>query len=280
MSNVRLLQSLRQFAVPDTSSPNVGTLAQGTYEAVSVEMRGSDLYVQVGTWICAKSNGVTYAVLENATPPVTDGIDEVELIAVLQRFRGYIYSLENPRYTGPIPNVSVPLEPPKQDSCGIFVEDLVVHGFQEAQWTFTWNLYRHNQMMVADWNELWSPPHGVADAGLARAVSGPSTELPLPAPWSVCQGWGKNGHTFIVVAVHSETRKVLILESSSVYGFSGPGLRGLGDLDGYLLTGPPADWWKKPSVPTWDDILKIYSTGIAMAQLKVLTSTLVWGRSS
>lgn len=277
--DVRLLQDLKQFNSPDTSTPSVGKLVVGTYEVVGHEVRGSDEYVRVATWICSKSGSNTYAVL--GAPPVEEGIDEQALVTTLQRFRGYVYSLNYPKYTGPIPNVTVPLEPPKQDSCCTFVEDLVVHGFQLAGFSFEWNQVRHDQMMVADWNDLWSPPHGVADAGLARAVQGPSTSLLLPQPWTVCQGWGKtSGHTFIVLATHQETGKVLVLESNSAYGFSGPGLRGLGDLDGYLSSGPPADWWKKPSVPTWADLLGNYSTGIAAAQLKVRTSTLVWGKSS
>lgn len=277
--NVRLLQDLNQFGLPDTTTPKVGKLAAGTYEVVGRETSGNDEYVQVTTWICSKSNGVTYAVFEE--PPVVDGIDEQALVTTLQRFRGYVYSLNSPKYTGPIPNVTVPLEPPKQDSCCTFVEDLVVHGFQLGQWSFYWDQVRHDQMMVADWNDLWSPPHGVADAGLARSVQGPSTSLPLPQPWTVCQGWGAtSGHTFIVLAVHSQSNKVLLLDSSSAFGYSGPGLRGLGDLDAYLSSGPPADWWTKPSVPTWASILKSYSNGIAMAQLLVKTNTLVWGKSS
>ncbi len=279
--NVRLLQDLRQFHVPDTSTPNTGTLAVGTYEVVGLEVRGTDEYVAVKTWICARSNGVTYAVVEE--PPVVGGIDEQALTTTLQRFRGYVYSINDPRYTAPIPNVDPPmkLEPPKQDSCCTFAEDLIVHAFELARFPFAWSQARHDQMMVANWNDIWSPPHAVADAGLARPVQGPSTTLPLPQPWTLCQAWGKSsGHTFIVLAVHSATGKVLLLESSSAYGFSGPGLRGLGDLDGYLSSGPPKDWWTRSSVPTWTQICELYSTGIAMAQLKVNTASLVWGKSS
>lgn len=277
---VTLLQELRQFQVPDTATPYVGKLAVGSYPVIATEVRGTDAYVQLGTWICSQSGSTTYAVVDDVAPPVVEGISEKALTDTLQRFRGYVYSLSSPRYTGPIPNVNVALEPPKQDNCCTFVEDLVVHGFQAGGLVFGWDLHRHNQMMVADWNDLFSPPHGVAEAGLARAVVGPSTALPLPPPWTVCQGWGaSSGHTFIVLAVHAPTDKVLILESNSAYGFSGPGLRGLGDLDNYLSSGPPANWFEDPDVPTWAQIRAKYSTGIAMAQLKVLTSSLVWGKS-
>jgi hypothetical protein len=281
MANVTLLRELRLFPVADTGVPYVGTLAAGTYEAIAVETRGSDQYVQVGTWICSASNGTTYATLDTVHPPITDGIDEEFLVEVLQEFRGYSYASSNPRYTGPIPNITIPIAPPKQNNCCVFVEDLVVHAFEAARWTFHWDITRHNQLMIADWNDIWTPPHGVADAGLALAVSGPSTLQALPAPWTVCQGWnGSSGHTFIVLAVHAQTQKVLILESTNGYGLNGPGLRGLGDLDNYLASGPPPGWWLQSSVPTWQDIRERYSTGIAMAQLKVLTSTLVWGKSS
>jgi hypothetical protein len=282
MSTVKLLQDLPQFNAPDTSTTRMGTLLQGSYAVTDVEMRGTDQYVQVSTWICSQSNGVVYAQVTEDPEPVTQGVSESFLVAMLQKFQGFVYSISYPKYTSPIPNVpGLPLMPPKQNSCCIFVEDLVVHGFQLAYWSFVWDQHRHDQMMVADWNNKYSPPFAPAEAGLARPAVGPSSSLGLPQPWSVCQGWGQaGGHTFIVLAVHSATGKVLILESSSTYGFSGPGLRGLGDLDAYLASGPPADWWTLPSVPTWNQIKSNYSYGIALAQLKVLTTTLVWGRSS
>ncbi len=277
-----LLQSLRQFPAPDTATPAVGTLAEGTYEVFTTAIRGTDEYALVGTWICTKSRGTTYATLSTPVAPVTDGIDEVSLTTVLQRFRGFVYSGGSPRYTGPLPNVSVPIAPPRQDNCCTFAEDLVVHAFEAAHFPFLWDEVRHSQLMVGDWSDLWSPPHGVADAGLARAVQGPATTSPLPPPWTLCQGWGpSSGHTFLVLAVHAPTGKVLILESNSAFGFSGPGIRGLGGLDAILdAGGPPADWWTKPEVPTWTEMHERYTTGIAQAQLKVNTASLVWGRSS
>jgi hypothetical protein len=277
---VTLLRELRQFQTPDTVTPYVGTLAAATYPVSDVEVRGTDEYVQVTTWICSKSNGVTYAVVDEVVPPVTDGISEKALTDTLQRFRGYVYASGNPRYTGSLPNTVVPLVPPKQDDCCTFVEDLVVHAFQAAGFAFVWDQHRHEQLVVADWNNLWSPPQGLAESGLARAVVGPSSSTPFPQPWTVCQAWSpSSGHSFIVMATHAPTGKVLILESNYAFGFSGPGLRGLGGLDQYLTSGPPANWYTDPEVPTWDQVKERYSTGIAYAQLKILTDTLQWGKS-
>jgi hypothetical protein len=283
---VTLLQDLKQFHGPDTSAPSVGTLAVGTYPVEATTTKGTDEYVQLGTWICSKSNGVTYATINDPQPPITNGISEAALTSMLQKFQGYSYSGPDPRYTSAIPNVSgLPLAPPKQDDCCVFAEDLIVHAFQNASWAFTWSPQRHGQMMITDIKNLWSPPMAISQSGLGLTTVGPTQSQPLPQPWSMAQGWGPaSGHSFIVVATHSATRKVLILESNVPKGgptsFSGPGLRGLGDLDNYLASGPPANWYEYPGVPTWEQMHGYYTTGIAYAQLKVLTSTLVWGKSS
>lgn len=279
-----LIPNLTQFNVPDTSTPVVGRLgaADLTYEVLATKAVGTDEYAQISTWICTKSNGVDYARVASPTPPVTDGISEAALTNYLQKFTGFVYSVSNPRYTARLPGVTLPLAPPKQNSCCIFGEDLVVHAFEMAGWSFVWDQARHDGMMVADWNALWSPPYVLIDAGLA--LPGPTWATPatLPEPWSYCQGWGPNGgHSFIVVATHAATGKVLVLDSSKSHGYSGPGFWGVGDLDQFLASGPPADWWdeaKYPNVPTWADLIALYSMGLAYAQLRVLTSSLVWGR--
>lgn len=284
---VTTLQSLPQFYVPDTSGYKAGSLFVGTYPVIATEMRGTDEYVQLGTWICSKSNGVVYAVVNEPTPPITEGVDEAALTTMLQTFRGYSYNVSYPKYSSPIPNVpGLPLAPPKQNSCCIFIEDLVVHAFQYANFAFAWTQHKHDQMMVADWNDLFSPPHALSEPGdgcLGLPTVEPKDSQSLPPPWSVCQGWGPtSGHTFIIIAYHSANDRVLMLDSSSAHGYSGPGLRGLGDLDQFLSSGPPDDWWdekKYPNVPTWTQLRATYSTGIAYSQLKVLTSTLRWGRS-
>jgi len=278
MPSVTLLRDLNQYLEPDTGTPSVGRAAAGTYPLLAVETRGADEYVQIGTWICSASGTSVYAVVNGPPPPsILDGIEESFLTDYLQRFRGYSYSLSEPRYTAPLPGVTVKIEPPKQNNCCVFVEDLIVHAFQAAGWAFSWNLTRHNQMMIVYWDDLWSPPRCLGEVDIALGMLEPAETGPLPAPWTVCQGWGtSSGHTFIVVASHAPTGKVLLLESNSAYGLNGPGFRGLGDLDPYLDSGP-GRWWEDPDVPTWAAVHAKYPSGIATAQLRVLTSSLVWG---
>lgn len=252
----------------------------GTYDALRVEQRGGDQYVQVPVWICSESQGVVYAAVGQGSAPILSGISESALTGYLQRFAGWTFSISKPAYTTEIPNVEgLRIAPPKQNSCCIFAEDYTVHGFEAGGWDFAWDQHRHDQMMVADWNDLWSPPKALYESGIALSLRMPGEQVDLPEPWTVCQGWGPNsGHTFTVVACHKKTGKVLILESNNAYGMNGPGFRGLGDLTPFLESGPPPSWWEIPAVPTWDQIRATYSSGIASAQLKVLTASLHWGR--
>lgn len=276
---VTLLQPLNTFAVPSTAPPSVGRLMSGDYRAIQTVQQGTDEYVLAGVWICAASNGVTYAVVSRRSPPIISGISETNLVKMVQSFAGWTYNAGDPRYSAEIPNVvGLKLAPPKQNSCCILVEDLTVHAFDAAGWTFDWNQHCHDQMMVANWNNLWSPPQAIAESGLGVSYEAPGTNFDLPHPWTVCQGWGpSSGHTFVVVAAHAETTKVLIFESNNAYGLNGPGFRGLGPIANFP-DGPPPNWWLEPGVPTWEQVLRYYSNGIAMSQLKVRTASLVWGR--
>nr|WP_253894460.1 hypothetical protein [Myxococcus xanthus] len=56
---------------------------------------------------------------------------------------------------------------------------------------------------------------------------------------------------------HSETHKVLVLESNVAYGLDGVGYRGLGNLRDVGLQ-PPADWWTRSEVWTWRRICSTY----------------------
>jgi rubredoxin len=61
----------------------------------------------------------------------------------------------------------------------------------------------------------------------------------LPHGWTIVQGWrsadvSKGGHTFLIVDVHRETERVLILESNYAFGMNGPGFRELGDVEAFM----------------------------------------------
>lgn len=274
---VVFLQPLKVFQAPDTSLPPVAILPVDDYPVVTVRENyptPETDYVQLrlDVWVCSRWKNQVYAQVVPDEPPfapIPDGMPESFLQAELHAFKGVVYG--EGHYTGPIPGCNVKLMPPRQDNCGTFLEDLIVHAFQKGKFPFTWNRQRHDEMMISSVDNLWSPPTAILLSGLGVPVDQPSF---LPPPWSLCQGWTvrngtSKGHTFMVVASHRPTRKVLVLESNAGGGFSGPGYRGLGGLDQYLDTGVPPDWYTRPGVPTWEDMHRAYTSGIALARLKI-----------
>ncbi|WP_228560074.1 MULTISPECIES: hypothetical protein [unclassified Myxococcus] len=67
----------------------------------------------------------------------------------------------------------------------------------------------------------------------------------------------RSGQYFPILGHHSETHKVLVLESNVAYGLDGVGYRGLGNLRDVGLQ-PPADWWTRSEVWTWRRICSTY----------------------
>lgn len=282
---VIVTQRLKTFPVPSTTAkPSTGFVSPGAHRLMESRSQQGVTYARIGadteTWICVSWMGTSYGVLdeepgeEHIQPGLS--IPESALTNRLAQFKGFTYSLDQPRYLEtPVPGHRYPIAPPRQNNCCVFQEDLVVGAFRATHPRIDWTLKHHEMAMVADPNDLYSPPRALVDAKMATASSkDPRT---LPRPWSACQGWrsAASGHTFIVLAVHAESRKVCTLESNFTYGMNGPGMRGLGDLD-QLTGGPPAMWWTNPKVPTWEDLCASYRMGIQRCSLHVTSPA--WGR--
>ncbi|MEL6538355.1 MAG: hypothetical protein AAFQ98_23240, partial [Bacteroidota bacterium] len=121
-----------------------------------------------------------------------------------------------------------------------------------------WSNGQHADMMIYDANKMFSPAEALIDSEIAEGV--PDEDAP-PGPWTVMQGWRQNkplkgGHTFIIVAHHPQTDKVLTLESNSHYKLAGVGYRNIGNVKDFPK--PPDRWWERPDVPTWEKIKQSY----------------------
>lgn len=119
-----------------------------------------------------------------------------------------------------------------------------------------WGRERHKQFMIRDERERFSNIDAIIEAQLG-------IEVTEPGPWTVVQGWRKNGtgHAFIVVRFEGE--KALILEASSA--LPGVGWRGIGTISHKGCT-IPADWQQR--APTWERVKSDFAS-IRMAQLLV-----------
>lgn len=285
---VTLNRSLNAYVSPDTSQSSISRISPGTYDVQEVfeDRSGDATYVEIvpmgdlRVWICTRWSDHVYATVEapfTGWPQLEGAIDEALLVQRIRQFAGFRYSLTDPHYLDqPIEGSNdYKLVPPRQNNCCVFVEDLVMGAFRAAGVKVPWTKTSHKQAMIAYWDDLFSPVTAYVEAGVAVRLEDPRA---LPAPWTVCQGWGPtSGHTFMVLDVHRPTRKVCTIESNNAKGMDGPGMRALGDLDS-LLDGPPENWWERDGVPTWEELHKTYSKGIEGARLKV--TNLRWASCS
>jgi hypothetical protein len=112
-------------------------------------------------------------------------------------------------------------------------------------------------MMILSNDDFFSPVTAVIEKKMAVAVLSPDTP---PHPWTLIQGWRRqwrDGHTFLIVDHHTQTDRVLTLESNSAYKLNGVGFRGIGNLRD-METQPPENWWEIEDLWTWDRICWTY----------------------
>jgi hypothetical protein len=199
------------------------------------------------------------------TAPTAGAVPESVLTALLPAFVPYRYA-NNVFYPWALPGVSLPQAPPHQIDCCTFVEALTVGAWAKHRGTsFQWSSARHAQMMIMG-TDLYSPVAAMVESGMATAV--PAGQP--PTAWCVGQGWGSSsGHTFIIVARHAPSDRVLTLEANKAYGLDGVGCRRFGNLSQLPGGRPPARWWEDPAAPTWSEMLAFYSKGVKLAKLNV-----------
>jgi hypothetical protein len=208
----------------------------------------------------------------SATPSLPNAtrfpVSESALTSLLPAFTDYTYDFKSVYYPWALPGVSLPLAPPKLINCCTFAEALLVKAWANTYGqAFQWNSKRHGQMMITSANDLFSPVTAVIEAEMGTPV--PANQP--PSAWCLLQGWrsSTSGHTFIVVAYHAATDRVLTLEANAAYSIKGVGYRNFGSLRDFLGGQPPSRWWENSAAPTWRGILSAYPQGLKMAKLNV-----------
>ena len=202
-------------------------------------------------------------------------IPESALTSLLPVFAPYTYGVG--RYPWQVPGARTDLVgPPQVTNCCCFAEALLWRAWsQQHGAAFTWNLHLHEQFMIQVWDrDRFGPVNAAVQSGIAA-------ELPQGAPptgWCIGQGWWANspeprGHTFIVVARHAPTDRVLILESTSVNRIDGVGYRNFGNLAEFPGCRPPARWWEDSRAPTWAGVLRGNPYGMKLGSLGVTGAT-------
>jgi hypothetical protein len=277
MRQATLLRELNCYEKADTSLDPLGRLPAGSYEVIRARPNYPDPntdFVLLSVpdlpskraWICSRWMKRTYAVVrEMREAEGPEPIPESALVRLLPEFRGYGYDLHRPRYPYSLPGIPDSLlEPPAANNCCTFVEALLVKAWRDVRGSaFRWTRTRHNQMMITDITDPFSPITCVVQAGMGAAVRSPDL---LPEPWTIAQAWRRGpdgggwsgGHTFLVLDTDLDTQRVLTLESNDYYGMDGPGFRGLGDLDDFPGQHPGARWRDRGGLWTWSHFRQVY----------------------
>ena len=195
-------------------------------------------------------------------------VAEAALTALLPTFSDYTYNFQSVNYPWPIPGVPLPQAPPKLINCCTFVEALLVRAWANIHGAaFVWNSRRHAQMMISTGDDLFSPVTAMIESEMATTV--PPGQP--PTSWCVAQGWrtSTSGHTFMILARHAPTDRVLTLEANQAYSLNGVGYRNFGNLRNFPGCRPPARWWENSAAPLWRDIVARCASGLKMAKLNV-----------
>lgn len=274
---IQLPTRLKGFIEPDTSSQFEGYLEPGTYRVLEHRKNFPDTdtdYTLIeapvlgdgDTWICSRWKNSRYGNLfDKSYDDIThtdfggqeNVLPESELLKLLPEFYDFEYDLDRARYPYDIEGVRLPQAPPKSNNCCTFVEALVVKAWQNKFGEqFKWSNTRHGQMMILSADDYFSPVTALVESNIAVGVDD-SDEV--PHPWTVIQGWRqqwRSGHTFIIVAHHIETDRVLTLESNSSYRLNGVGFRMIGNIGNF--NNPPENWWNRSELWTWERIKSTY----------------------
>jgi len=278
MSNMliaKVKRNLKGFTDPDTASQFECRVRKGSYECLEYRPKfpgpdtdyaklDMDTLADGDTWVCTRWKNDIYArVVEQEAMPeqvelperFDDGVDESKLVSLLETFRAFRYTPRGARYPFPLQGISVKQSPPHKNNCCTFVEALVIKAWLDNVPDFRWDAHGHAEMMILG-SDLFSPVNVLIERGIALSLS---PDAP-PHPWSVVQGWSANnsGHSFIIVAHHGESDRILTLESNSAYGLDGVGFRKLGGLREFQPGQAPSRWWENPRTPTWKDIRRWY----------------------
>lgn len=272
----KLIRPLRGFEEASTASQVQGFVQSGTYLVVEIKKNHPNADTDYAciivpalgdeeTWICTRWKDKTYASVEtksvDAAPTLNFEadplcIEEKALTGLLPDFYDFIYDFDQGRYPFPLTGFKAPLSPPNTNNCCTFVEALIVKAWENSKTGFSWSMENHKQMMIFSADDYYSPITCLVDEELAEPVSDNDQS---PHPWSVIQGWRKqwtSGHTFIILDHHTETDKVLTLESNTAYKLNGVGYRMIGNLKQFPA--PDQNWWGNDQLWTWERFKSVY----------------------
>ncbi len=273
----KLVNPLKGFEEADTSSQSQGFVPSGSYLVKELRenypTENSDYACIVvpsmgdeDTWICIRWVGKKYATIISKTVEAANLIDfaddsyaveEKGLVDLLVSFYNFGYDLDQARYPYPLSGFKAPQAPPNTNNCCTFVEALIVKAWENSIQNFKWSMDQHKQMMIYSADDFYSPVSCLINSDMAEAVQ---DDDQTPHPWTVIQGWRKqwtSGHTFIILDHHSETDRVLTLESNSAYKCDGVGYRMLGSLKD--IKNPPENWHDNSALWTWERMKSVYN---------------------
>lgn len=270
---------LKAFVAPDTTSDSPGFVQAGSYEVLDRKLNfpnNETDYAQLRdaalgeVWVCSRWTSQVYVTFEEqAGEDAENQLNQSELTDLILDYDGFSYSFQDPAYPYEMPGISIPLSPPNpaQNNCCTFVEGIVVKAWADQFPNFTWNMAKHNQMMITSTDDYYSPVTAVLESGMATPVTDNNA---VPPPWTLIQGWNSNftgGHTFLLVAHHAPTDAMLTLESNKAFGLNGVGFRGIGMAKDFGNR-PPENWWNYQNIQTWEDLKNRYPNR-RMANLRV-----------
>ena len=271
-----VLKRLKGFIEQNTRSQFETWVARGRYECTEYRRNypnentdfarlDIDTLADGDTWICTRWKNSIYAEIDDPAPPPqqlelpeahADGMPEALLIDLLPEFEAFNYIPRGARYPYALDGISIKLAPPQVNNCCTFVEALVIKAWQNHNVDFRWDRQGHADIMIMG-SDLFSPVNVLVN----REIALPLDENAAPAAWSVIQGWSadnRRGHTFIIVAHHVESDRVLTLESNNGYGLDGVGYRSLGGLNQHPAKQAPERWWENANAPTWQQVRRAY----------------------
>jgi hypothetical protein len=246
------------------------TNAQGEYSVEVAEKRLYRLRFVLKDYFDAESERLSPPAMniEVELEAAPNSVKEFFLIDRIDDFKNFSYNRDDGWYPYELPGVSIQQAPPRQNNCSTMVEGLAIKAWKDARGDgFTWNLAKHNRMMITSTDDYFSPVTETVASGLGIEIDRDD----LPPPWTLVQGWRTQwtgGHNFFIVDVHPDTGRILTLESNKAYEMDGPGFRMLGDIDNFTDFNPGKDWWKNTKLWTWDKFKETYAHR-KMARLKV-----------
>jgi RHS repeat-associated protein len=246
------------------------TNAQGEYSVEVAEKRLYRLRFVLKDYFDAESERLSPPAknIEVVLEAAPNSVKEFFLIDRIDDFKNFSYNRDDGWYPYELPGVSIQQAPPRQNNCSTMVEGLAIKAWKDARGDgFTWNLAKHNRMMITSTDDYFSPVTETVASGLGIEIDRDD----LPPPWTLVQGWRTQwtgGHNFFIVDVHPDTGRILTLESNKAYEMDGPGFRMLGDIDNFTDFNPGKDWWKNTKLWTWDKFKETYAHR-KMARLKV-----------